>query len=305
VFSENADTVTLSRAGGTFDALGGDDTVGYADGTTGGVTFNGGAGADTFSFAQFGSAVWVDLQYTGTANEAWTRGTTDLNTGTWREIADLSDVENLVGTEHSDKLWGNAGDNTFFYTGGLDRYDGRGGADTADFSLFGAAVWVDLAYTGTANEAWTRDNAGLTSGTWREIADLAGIEAVEGSAFADDLRGNAGANRLNGGDGNDRLDGRGGDDVLYGGPGVDTLTGGPGNDHFQFNNPASGFLDGDTITDFQSVAGQNTGDTLVLANGFSSLVLGNGSTTVTYDGVTETFHHPGVTLSLADDILVV
>jgi Ca2+-binding RTX toxin-like protein len=304
-FTENADTVMLPTAGGTFSALGGDDKLAYRGDF---ATIDGGAGSDTLDFSAFGCAVWVDFARPET--QAWTRdrGDVDAGPGSWRAIADLSNLESLVGTIHSDKVYGNADDNTFFYNGGFDVLDGRGGSDTADFSLFGSAVWVDLTRTSSGDsEAWTRDRTDVNSGpgAWRAIADLAALENLTGTAYADKLFGDDGANRLSGGDGDDVLDGRGGNDILCGGPGIDRLTGGAGNDVFYFNNPASGFMDGDTITDFQSIESPNTGDTVVIAAGYESLVLGNGSTTITYNGVTETIFHPGVTLSLANDLLVV
>ena len=42
-----------------------------------------------------------------------------------------------------------------------------------------------------------------------------------------------------------------------------------------------------------------------VCSGFSSIVFNNGSTAITYGGVTETLFHPGVTLSLANDVLVI
>jgi Ca2+-binding RTX toxin-like protein len=139
-------------------------------------------------------------------------GRSTLSSGTWREIADLANIENLVGTTHSDVLRGNGDDNVLFYTGGLDQFDGRGGGDTADFSRSGSAVWVDLAYTGPGNEAWTRYGSTLSSSTWREIADLANIENLVGTAHSDFLSGNGGDNRIAGGAGADTLVGLGGQD---------------------------------------------------------------------------------------------
>jgi hypothetical protein len=221
LFTEGDDTVTLPLAGGTFDALGGNDAVRYGGGF---VALEGGAGTDTFDFSLFGSAVWVDLTRTAVGDsEAWTRDGADVNSGTWRALADVTNVENLVGTAYSDRLYGDASDNTFSYNGGFDILEGRGGTDTADFSLFASAVYVDLARTGSGdNEAWTRDRADVSSGTWRAIANLDAIENVTGTAHADKLYGNDSANRLDGGAGDDALTGRGGDDVLDGGDGSDT-----------------------------------------------------------------------------------
>jgi Ca2+-binding RTX toxin-like protein len=200
---------------------------------------DGGAGNDTLDFSLFGSAVWVDLAFNGA--EAWTQDRPYLNGGTWREIAEVGNVERLAGTAFDDLLRGDAGANTLFYTGGLDTLDGGGGVDTADFSGFGSAVWVDLTFNGT--EAWTRDAADLVAGPWREIADLANIENLVGTVHADMLRGDANANRLEGGAGND------------------TVTGGGGNDVFVFR---SGFGN-DVITDFAS--GPAVGDAIELSLG--------------------------------------
>lgn len=295
-FSGNADSVALSRFGGTFNALGGDDVVTYRGGF---VTVDGGAGSDTLDFAGFASAVWVTLGVSGP--DGWTLDRANLIGGAWRAIAEVSNVENIVGTAYDDFLRGNGSDNTFTYTGGLDTVDGMGGTDTIDFSRFGSAVFVDLATRGV--EAWTRDNAGITSGAWRAIADLAGIETVVGTGYADDLRGDGNANRLVGGGGSDSLNGGAGNDRLDGGAGSDLLTGGTGSDLFVFVTP--GEINGDRITDFQSVVGQNTGDTLVIQGSYSAIVFNNGSTAITYGGVTETIFHPGVTLSLANDVLVI
>jgi Ca2+-binding RTX toxin-like protein len=122
------------------------------------------------------------------------------------------------------------GDDKLSYTGGQVTIDGGAGSDRLDFSQFGSAVWVDLAYAGT--EAWTRGGTTVDSGTWREIADLANIENVVGTAYSDQLVGNAGDNALFGGAGADRLSGFAGNDRLDGGAGNDTMRGGLDNDTY-------------------------------------------------------------------------
>ena len=62
----------------------------------------------------------MDLAYAG--REAWTRDRADLAAGTWREIADLSGVENLVGTAHNDLLAGDGGANTLAGGAGADSF---------------------------------------------------------------------------------------------------------------------------------------------------------------------------------------
>lgn len=190
-----------------------DNTFGFSEGQD---QFDGRGGSDTADFSFFDSslsagspaAVWVDLEYSG-FYEAYTRDNTDVNSGTWRAIASLEDIENLTGTFADDKMWGDSENNTFTYVGGQDEYDGRVGTDTSDFSLFESAVWVNLNYGGFY-EAYTRDGTDVNSGAWRAIASLEDIENVGGSAFDDKLFGDASVNELNGNTGNDELTGNGG-----------------------------------------------------------------------------------------------
>jgi Ca2+-binding RTX toxin-like protein len=194
-FTAGADTLSLPILGGTFDALGGNDRLTYTDGM---VTIDGNSGTDTVDFTGFGSAVWVGLANVN--GQAFTRDAANLNSGTWRTIGNLTNVENLTGTAFADYLAGDANANTFFYTGGVDTYDGAGGTDTVDYSLFTSAVSIEL---GTANPAWTRDQNNLNSGTWRSIGTLSNIENVVGTSFDDYLSGNSADNLLTGGSGND------------------------------------------------------------------------------------------------------
>ncbi|WP_342722668.1 calcium-binding protein [Bradyrhizobium sp. B097] len=149
--------------------------------------------------------------------------------------------ENLYGEAGNDIIDGKAGSDLQY--GGLgndvlivsesapgdkDDLNGGAGIDTADFSVFGAAVLIDL--VNFQKEAQTTDTANLTTGTLRTIAQIEGVENVLGTAFDDQISGDAGANLLIGGAGSDTLDGRSGDDVIEGGDGADTLSGGMGDD---------------------------------------------------------------------------
>ena len=195
-----------------------DNVFGYVGekGTGGLDGVDGRGGTDTVDFSGFDAAVSVDLNASGA--EARTRDGDDLGSGAWRDIADLVSIENIVGTAGSDHFAGDSADNTYSYfgengSGGLDTAYGGGGVDRLDFSMFDAAVWVDLdPWFGP--EAWTRDGAGLDQGDWRQIAFADGFENVSGSAFDDRLAGDAFANRLDGGAGDDLLIGEGGDDTF-------------------------------------------------------------------------------------------
>jgi serralysin len=229
-YSGLADVVSVENIVGTaFDdemyGNGSDNTVIY----TGGIDFfHGGSGTDTADFSGFGAAILVNLN-TPSNYEVWTKGGPTLATGSYSGLADVVNVENIAGTAFADEMYGNDSRNVFSYTGGFDFFHGGGGADTADFSRFGSAVWASLAVPVSNTEVWTKDLPTLSGGTWRAITDLVSIENLTGTAFADDLRGNAGVNRLEGG------------------AGSDDLTGGGGADTFYYGTPGDG---GDTIADF-------------------------------------------------------
>jgi Ca2+-binding RTX toxin-like protein len=273
-----SDEVELPFIGGTFDALGGNDILYY---TGGPVTINGGEGYDLVSFSKYEHAVWVNLAYDGA--EIWTMDRPDLASGTWRAIGDLSGVENLAGSPHADFLQGDGNSNTFYYSGGFDTFVGGEGTDIADFSTLNAALWVDLGYSGS--EAWTRDASSLDAGTWRQLADLSSIEAVVGTAFADDLAGNAFANVLHGGSGADRLAGNGGNDDLWGGGANDifVVRSGTGVDTINDFGDAIGNddvirLEGGTFASFDALVGsgamtQSGADVVIQLGGGDEVIL--------------------------------
>ncbi|MEM8743696.1 MAG: M10 family metallopeptidase C-terminal domain-containing protein, partial [Pseudomonadota bacterium] len=261
-----ADTVALPLLGGVFNTLGGDDMVTY---TGGHITLDGGSGADTIDFSGFGSAVRVALL--SSSDEVYTRDGDNVIKGTKRNIADLEDVENMIGTAYDDKLYGDNGDNVITYVEGRDVIRGYGGTDTVDFSNFGHAVRVSLIASG--DEVYTRDSDQVTSGAKRNIADLRDVENVIGTEFHDKLYGDDEDNVLTGLGGNDIMRGKDGDDILDGGAGQNTLTGNEGADTFRFSA-----LDiEDLLTDYSF----GEGDTIDLSLLFS--VDDDGSTATTDD----------------------
>jgi Ca2+-binding RTX toxin-like protein len=215
----DGDDVLIGGAGNDTASGGtGNDSILYYGANAGLDIVDGGTGIDSFDARSFASAVWIDLTYAD--SEAWAQDAVDLASGNWRRVAELSSIENIVGTAFADYLAGDAQDNRIGYIGGYDTIDVRGGIDTIDFSAFGSAMWVDLTYTD--GEAWTQDAPDLTSGTWRKAAELTAVENIVGTIRADYLAGDSAANTIQGGAGDDRLFGRGGNDLLLGGDGVDT-----------------------------------------------------------------------------------
>lgn len=157
-----------------------------------------------------------NLRFTGVGSFTGTGNASD-NRITGGDGADL-----LSGMDGDDILEGGDGPDTFRGGAGNDIFIGGGtGGDTADYTLAGSAVRVDLTKTQVLNDG----DGGVDT--------LIGIENATGSAFDDVLIGDSGANVLNGGLGRDTLIGGQGDDVLMGGAGVaNTLQGGFGNDRY-------------------------------------------------------------------------
>ncbi|MAP95764.1 MAG: hypothetical protein CMK07_12510, partial [Ponticaulis sp.] len=98
--------------------MGGDDRL------TGGSGFDvidGGSGTDTISYESATSSVTVDLALT-TAQDTGGGGTDTL-----------ANIENIVGSDYTDTLYGTDGDNRFLSSTGSDDYYGRGGADRLSY----------------------------------------------------------------------------------------------------------------------------------------------------------------------------
>jgi Ca2+-binding RTX toxin-like protein len=200
----------------TLDGGAGDDKLNGGTGNdvlrfSGGVdTMNGDDGIDLADYSNFASAVLIDLQ----AATQYTRGTNDVYTGVWTSIGTVTSVENLKGTSANDSLFGDANNNTIFYTGGLDNYDGRDGVDTLDFSVLQPAVYLDL----DAATQYTRDTGNVTStGAWRALTYTvaASFENAVGTAATDYVLGTAADNVFAYFGGlDDAYFGRGGSDTL-------------------------------------------------------------------------------------------
>ena len=106
--------------------------------------------------------------------------------------AEVSDIENLRGSEYGDRVTGSHAPNRLEGLGGPDDLFGLGGDDVLDGEE--------------------------------------GDDNLFGGAGDDRLDGGAGDDELTGDTGMDELDGGAGDDLLAGGPGADAISGGPGID---------------------------------------------------------------------------
>ena len=199
----------------------------FSGGRTSALMINGGIDAlanvkNTVSYANA----------TGTLTASLADVTANANSDTANTGAAANDryvnIQNLIGSAHSDILRGDTNNNVL--SGG----DG-------DDSLW-ASMGVDTLYGGTSASDTGRDTVtfkGITTAVTAElmtgnatftggITTMHGIENIVGSSQADSLTGNDADNRIEGGAGNDTLMGGDGNDTLVGGSGFDSLFGGAG-----------------------------------------------------------------------------
>ena len=186
-------------------------------GLAGNDTITGGVGDDTLDYQR-------DARFNGTAGiiidlvaGSGTDGFGDTDT--------FTNIENIIGTESADTMFGDAGDNGFRLLGGNDVVDGRGGSDGVsmyvDDVIGGAGATVNLA-TGTA------------TGIAGDVSTLISIEEVGGSFRNDNITGSGGADRLTASMGDDTISAGGGDDLVNASFGADTVDGGAGFDYLSY-----------------------------------------------------------------------
>ena len=290
------DRIIASSAGSeTLSGLAGDDWLVPNGGND---SLDGGAGSDIADFSQ-GSyhdgskGIWVDLTETADNNDYTTvkKLLTD-NQGddtAGDTLAEIKNIEGIVGTAGYDRLIGDAGDN-FIITGGGsgqragvdggthidwgDYIDGGAGFDTVSFAHltvkgnYGGIIMKDSSFTGN-NYMHTDDNDNGTTG-YNHIR-LVNIEEIIGSKFRDILRGDKGDNVLEGGAGRDSL---------YGGPGHDLVSykssDGAVTVNLQTQTASGGHAAGDSLSGFEGAIGSRFDDTLIGTAGKNTLIGGAG-----------------------------
>ena len=195
----------------------GDDRL---DGGAGADAMDGGAGSDTAYYSDSAAAVTVDLSSSGAQSGGHAQGDT------------LSNIENIVGSDHADTLTGDPSDNILRGGAGADTLDGGAGSDTADYSgsPLTAVEGQRIRLVGVIVKLASGDiSAGHAQGD-----TLSNIENIIGSDHSDLIVGDASANVIRGDADTDFLYGGGGQDWILGDAGDDTLYGGPDLDRFQF-----------------------------------------------------------------------
>jgi Ca2+-binding RTX toxin-like protein len=184
------------------------------------------------------------------------------------ELAGGDDHDFLIGLGGVDNLVAGAGSDLLVGGPRADTLNGGPGGDTVDYS--GAAAGVKVNLSGPVSGGAGSDQ-------------VAGIEHVIGSDFADTLVGNGLANELLGGAGNDTINGRGGGDFLDGEAGTRDVVSFAGAPSAITANLTTGTASGwgaDTVFDFEDVTGSARADAITGTNGANTVRGGGGGDTV-------------------------
>lgn len=210
---------------------------------------DGGTGENTASYAFATAGLFAGLE--------------DANANSGEALGDsYINIQNLIGSNYDDILYGTDGVNKFSGGDGKDLMIGKGSGDILDGGNGSDTVGYDADYTGvTADLMDSSKNTGTGAG------DIyISIENLDGSTFNDLLYGDNNDNIIEGNvyhfgeSGSDRIWGRGGDDTLKGHDNADTLIGGVGNDLLYGGTGADHFVfdatltpgNADTIKDFEA-----------------------------------------------------
>ncbi|WP_052261778.1 calcium-binding protein [Leisingera sp. ANG-M1] len=172
----------------------------------------------------------------------------DIPWSAFEEASVETEDDTYLGTSGDDELIGTDAYDYFISSEGDDLYDGKGSTfDQVTFNNDPNGVTVDL-------------RAGTATDGWGDTDTLRSIEAIRGSAFADDFSGNGGRNTFRGLAGDDTIDGlRGRDEVRYD---RDERYG--GTDGVEVNLAKGfaidGFGDRDTLSRIEDVRGSDSRD---------------------------------------------
>jgi len=234
-------------------------------------------GNDTFDFSGFDYNHVIDLReghLSSVSGVAPAYGVEGYNVG----IAYGVTIENAIGGQDGEMMYGNDANNHIVGNGGADFINGGAGQDTLDggddndhiygngLGVAGSADGGD-SILGGAGHDYINGNAGndtISGGDGNDrIQGGQDNDLINGDAGQDQINGNLGNDTVHGGDGNDLLQGGKGDDQVFGDAGndtlmgnlgVDVLTGGVGADVFKFALGDAVVVNGQTdrSTDFQA-----------------------------------------------------
>lgn len=250
LYGEDGNDQLVSGAGNDYlEGGAGDD---WLLGGAGSDTLYGGAGNDTadYSTAAAGGPAGSGLKPDSYGSY---RGiSVDLNNGSGysdRSSDKLVDIENLIGSQYDDVLFGNSGGNVFEGGQGNDNLDGGGGSDTASYAGETSSVTVSLLKQGAMQST---------------------------GAAGDDILKNF--ENITGGKGNDTLEGDAGSNILDGGAGIDTVTYASATSGVTLSLQSIGKMQAtngavsDTLISIEKIIGSAFDDKLTAAEAYSSSI---------------------------------
>ena len=262
-FTNSPHSIEALRGSGFDDTLGGDALDNTLEGGGGDDLLDGAGGSDTYVFAQgaFGYLGSDTLTDSGSASDTDTldfsqmaaavdvlmsQASGVINDDLDLTFTDVTDFENLIGSDYDDTLGGNANDNVLTGGSGNDLYQFSGSSD------LGSDTIVEASDSLSGSD--TLDFDGFTAGGVNvNLADSDG-QTVYTAKLHLTFEDTTGANASNienvvGSDSNDTLAGTTGDNILEGGQGDDSLSGGDGNDTYVFAQDATEDLGSDTLVE--------------------------------------------------------
>ena len=248
--------------------------------------FDGGSGVDTINYGNSSFGWEIALSISLASNGQY--------------FDTLLDIENVIGSQQGDNIWGTDGANVLEGLGGNDTILGFGGDDTIEGGsgsdeLDGGAGIDTVSYASESSSVVVNLETGAGTGISATGTDtLTNFENIVGSAFGDTLtgredmgstiRGRAGHDEIYGGGSGDVLYGNRGDDTIFGGNGGDTIYGGNGADVlYSGTGPNPTNIIGPFDSHNNYLYGGNNDDTLVAQSvDYTFLSGGAGDDTLVY-----------------------
>lgn len=255
-------------------------------------TFNGGDGDDTISYANFSGDFLVspiitielnsNFSYLESYGFFYIPGITPDNR-TINSTNTFSSIENAVGSNFNDFIYGSSeknkidglgGDDLIWGGLGDDIINGGDGTDTLSFIYTNFDQHATVSLIENSSSVISNINGRTTTLETDQIFDF---ENVIGGFGNDTISGNDLNNTLDGAFGSDALYGLGGDDTLIGGRGGDSLDGGDGSDTADYRLATEGLFGS---LEFQGINSGNDADILIsieniIASEFDDQLFGN------------------------------
>ena len=259
------------KSGSGNDTITGNDADNIINPGAGNNRVDGGAGVNTIDYSGSSTKAFIDIG-----------GGYAYHDGTGEDR--LSNIQNIIGTNLGDRMYGTAGNNVFTVGSGSNIVYGEGGADTIDYSRDSTTLYVDL---------------GGRYATHDGVTDyLIGISSVTGN--------NASGNRFYGTAGDNVFKLGSGSNIVYGEGGSDTADYSRDTTTLYVDLNAR-YATHDGVTDYliglSSVTGNNaSGNRFYGTSGNNLFTLGTGANIVYGQGGSDTVDYSRSSTSIYADI---